>query len=74
MLNLLALGNGLLDKVEVMIKFREVQPKVVNLMTRVKCWNHVTDEITQNKLFGDIIELVLRTYKFLSADSSVKGF
>ena len=38
MLNLLALGSGLLEKAKIMIKFREVQPKMINLMTRVKCW------------------------------------
>ena len=74
MLNLLALGSGLLEKAKIMIRFREVQPKMVNLMTRVKCWKQVTEEITQNRLFSDIIELILRAYKFLSSDQSVKGF
>lgn len=38
MLNLLALGNGLQEKADIMIRFREIQPKMVNLMTRVRCW------------------------------------
>jgi len=46
MLNLMAIGSGLLEKAEIMIKFREVQPKMLKLMTHVKCWKEVTEEIT----------------------------
>ena len=43
MMILLAKGSGLLEKAQVMIKFREIQSKLTNLMTRVNCWNFVTE-------------------------------